>query len=167
MYLRFASVGLGLYIKGRRIKGLYVRSRKGEYIPAEARVIKKDLLEVYNPALSAPYYVAYAASDLEYGVNLFAGEYPVLSFSTEMPRRIMRKPWLDTSLNSDVTYGVLEDGSFDFFPRPIYYPISDEELCYDDFYSLTGRSLRVRGHGEYGFKVKASRFAPLDLYYYS
>ena len=32
---------------------------------------------------------------------------------------------------------------------------------------MTGRSLRVRGRGEYGFKVRASRFAPLDLYNYS
>lgn len=167
IYIRFRSVGSGLYIKGSRIKGLYVRSRKGEYTPTECRVIGKDTLEVYHPGICTPYHVAYAVSDLEYGVNLYAGEYPVLPFSTEMPHRVMRKPWLDTSIDFDVVCESLEDGAIDYYPRPIYHPLSDEELCYDSYYSLTGRSLRVRGKGEYGFKVKASHFAPLDLYNYS
>ena len=173
--LTFDNVGKGLYVDGGRIRGLYVRSDKSAYVPAKCEIVGKRVMNVWNDHLNAPKYVAYAVSSHEAATNLYAGEYPVTPFCTEFDKNgvttaiISRKPWLDMKNDSEF---VVESNFSDQYRnagcKPIYYPSDGTVICYDTFYSRSGRSLRIEGKSSvFGAYVLSKPGAALDLGNYS
>lgn len=173
--LTFENVGSGLFINGKEIKGLYVRSEKSSYVPAKCEIISKSVLNVWNDHIDDPKYVAYAVSSHEAETNLYAGEFSVAPFCTEFDKNgvtnvlIRRKPWL--SMNNDCDF-VIENTFCDALrnagSKPIYYPSDNSFVCYDKSYSISGRSLRIEGTANvYGTYVLSKTGATLDLENYS
>ena len=167
IYVKFKNTGSGLYVKGKLVRGIYIRSRNGKYTPAYCKIANKNTLEVYHPFVEKPRHVAYACSDFEYDCNLYAGEYPVVPFSSELPDNIYIKNWLNCELDSEPVYGTTPDGLIDCFRRPIFYPIGETEICFDSDYSDSARSIRMRARDEkFGVYVKSSVAHTLDMYNY-
>ena len=174
--LTFDNVGSGLYVKGQKARGLYIRSRDGAYTPAYYEIVAKNVMNVYHPYIDKPCHVAYAVSSLEPRTNLFAGEFPVTPFCTEFQDgvnntvRISAKPWLNNENDSGYV-GQVEGTYFDFFNRAIFNPIEGSGVCYDSDFAVTARSLRVYAldHNDrrFGAYILASQYATLDLENYS
>ncbi len=170
--LTFSDTGSGLYIKGRSVRGMYVCGKDGVYTPAECEIVNKSTLLVYSRGIEKPVHVAYAVSSYEVQTNLYAGEFPVAPFCTQLdakdkPIKIFLKPWLNMENDSEFICN-FSDTVRDVFRQPIYYPSERSYVCYDSDFSLTGRSLRVRGEGEsFGTYFVSRRYNDLDLYNYS
>ena len=169
IYLKFKNVGTGLYINGRKIKGLYIRSENGVYTPAQCRIESGDTLCVYHPYIKEPAYVAYAVSDFEYGANLFAGEFPIAPFATDMkffsdPISVQIKSFADMDIDSEISLESRADGKPCSFPQPVFYPTVGTDICFDSSFSRSGRSLRLRGKsGRMGVYVLSRPYHELDL----
>ena len=172
--LKFSSVGSGLEIKGRNVKCLYVRSERGVYVSAKAKIVSECELDVWHPYVENPKHVAYAVSSGEIGANLFAGEFPVAPFATEFTdeyggMKIAVKPWLSNEYDNDFIYE--EKGAQESkrsFSLPIFYPCTDSEICFDSLYQRSGRALNIWGEGDvFGAYVLVRRYRPIDLYNYS
>ena len=170
--LTFSDTGSGLYIKGRKIRGMYVCGKDGVYTPADCEIVNKSTLLVSCRGIEKPVHVAYAISSFEPQTNLYAGEFPVAPFctqlgDTEKQIKIFLKPWLNMENDSEFIYnfrGEIRDA----FRQPIYYPSNGSAICYDSDFSLTGRSLRVSGEGEnFGTYFLTKRYNDIDLYNYS
>ncbi|MHB1154319.1 MAG: hypothetical protein ACYC00_18580 [Eubacteriales bacterium] len=155
--LKFNNVGDGLRIEGKKTRGLYISSSDGIYLPAECEVIAPDTLSVSYPFMPNPEHVAYAFNSFEPGCNLFAGDYPVAPFKTDWSRfiKIEAKPWMNME-NDAVWVNAMRGDILDMFYHSIWQPCTDSEICFDNAFTLTGRSLRVySNHTEYGVSVKS------------
>ena len=167
--LTFRDVGRGLYLKDGCIKGLYVRSAKGAYIPAKCEIEGKRVLWVSADGVDRPRHVAYAVSSHETETSLMAGEFPVAPFCTEFSDdcrdvTINRKGWLDLSRDGEfVIESPFGDPYRDAGFKPFFYPCEASTLVYDSV--TTGkRGLRIMGDGaEFGAYVKSRVGAELDL----
>lgn len=167
--VKFKSVGTGLYIDGKTPRGLYIRSRSGAYTPAECVITDRNTLAVYHPDVENPWHVSYGISDFEHNLNLYAGDFPLLPFSSEigegrpMPE-IQVKNWLNFELDSEAVVDYMTDEHQECFPEPIFYPLAGSSLCFDrDFYP-DGRALRVKGDfDKKGFYILSHKFRELDL----
>ena len=173
LILKFSGVGSGLFIKGARLKGIYIRSQKSVYTPAFAEILSKNTLKVYHPYVKNPAFVAYGISSAQPCVNLFAGDYPVCPFCTEFkPGKkevfIQIKNFVDTSVDSEWICQEISDTHRIAFNRAVYKPC-EGELCFDNDFSLSGRSLRVIGEkfAPLSFSVLSSPYHELDLNNYS
>ena len=174
--LTFCNVGSGLYVKGTRAVGLYIRSKDGVYTPAYCEVVSKNVMNVYHPYIEKPCHVAYAVSSLEPKANIFAGEFPVTPFCTEFVDgvnnqvTISLKPWLNNELDSAFV-GETVGSFFDFFNRAVFNPSVGSGVCYDSDFSLSSRCLRIyaldHSSKEFGAYILASQYATLDLQNYS
>ena len=174
--LTFENVGSGLYVKGDKARGLYIRSKDGVYTPAYYEIVSKSVMNVYHPYIDRPCHVAYAVSSLEPKTNIFAGEFPVTPFCTEFVDgvdnevRISKKPWLNNE-NDGEFVGATVNTYFDFFNRAIFEPISGSGVCYDNDFAITARSLRVyaldHANEKFGAYILASQYATLDFENYS
>lgn len=170
--LTFENVGSGLYVKGEKAVGLYVRSKEGTYTPAYYEIVSKNVMNVYHPYIDKPCYVAYAVSSLEPKTNIFAGEFPVAPFCTEFADgvdntvRISLKPWLNNELDSAFV-GDTVNTYFDFFNRAIFNPSEGSGVCFDSDFALDSRALRVyaldHSQKSFGTYILASRYATLDF----
>ena len=170
--LTFDNVGSGLYVKGEKAIGLYIRSKEGVYTPAYYEIVSKNVMNVYHPYIDKPCYVAYAVSSNEPKTNIFAGEFPVTPFCTEFVDgvnhdvRISLKPWLNNELDSAFV-GEIVGTYFDFFNRAIFNPTEGSGVCYDSDFALSSRCLRVYAldHNckKFGTYIKASQYATLDF----
>ena len=172
--LTFSRVGSGLYLKDGTLRGLYLRSDKGAYVPAKCEIEGKRVLWVWAEGVCRPRHVAYAVSSHEVETTLMAGALPVAPFCTEFSETVRsvtidRKPWLSLSL----------DGDFAIAPRfaapvrdaghkPTVYPLGETALSYDPS-TLGRRGLRVEGLGEgaFGIRIPARVGAELDLQNYA
>lgn len=171
--LKFLSVGSGLYIKGNGIRGLYIRSEGSVYVSAKCKIVSENEMEVWNPYIEDPLYVAYAVSSGEVSTNLFAGEFPVAPFCTEFSDEcggveIALKPWLSNEYIHDFIYEQpMTKQRKRAFSVPIFKPCPDSEICYDTVFQRSGRSLAIFGEGEcFGAYITAKQYRPLDLYNY-
>ena len=172
IYVTFGHVGTGLFVKGRKVKCLYVRSADGVYTPAESYVADERTLCVYHPFIKAPAHVAYAVSDFEHDANLFAGEFPVTPFATDMGKEY---PLLNveiknfTNMEVDSEVGDFEaHGTTHCYRQPVFYPADGTTLVFDSDFSRSGRSLRLHGEGErFGAYVLSRKFHLLDMHNYS
>lgn len=171
--LTFSNVGSGLYIKGRNIRGMYVCGANGVYTPACAEIIAKNAMLVYAKGVEKPVHAAYAISSYEAETNLYAGEFPVTPFGTQLndrtkPLNIQLKPWLNTENDSEFICNFKEELR-DVYRQPIFHASDDCTVCFDTDYSVTGRSVRVGGKtpAKLGCYVLAHRYNALDLYNYS
>ncbi len=171
--LKFSSVGSGLYIKGNSVRGLYIRSQNSVYVSAKCKIVSDCEMDVWNPYIEKPLYVAYAVSSAEVSTNLFAGEFPVTPFCTEFTDEngnieIALKPWLSNEYIYDFIYEQpMSKQRKRAFSVPIFKPCADSEICYDSVFQLSGRSLALFGEGEsFGAYVTAKQYRPLDLYNY-
>ncbi|MBR2460075.1 MAG: hypothetical protein IKB34_02435 [Clostridia bacterium] len=171
--LTFSYVGSGLYIKGRNIRGMYVCGENGVYTPAKCDIISKNSLLVYAPGVKKPVHVAYAVSSYEVETNLFAGEFPVAPFGTQLgdtskPMNIQLKPWLNTENDSEFICN-FSATLYDVYRQPIFHASEGSTVCFDTDFSLTGRSVRVHGNtpNKLGVYVLAHRYNAIDLYNYS
>lgn len=167
--LTFSDVGSGLYINGKNIRGLYIRSKNGAYTPAMCEIISKNVMNVYHPYIDAPVHCAYAVSSFEGATNLMAGEFAVAPFCTEFKNgvkdiTISRKPWLDNEIDSVMTFNPDFIGDMDVLPRPVFYPSQSSFISYDRAFSVSGRAVCVRGEGsEYGVYIVSSQYSTLDF----
>lgn len=170
--LTFSNVGSGLYISGKHVRGLYISGKNGIYMPAECDILDRKSILVYARGISEPVNVAYAISSYEVETNLFAGEFPVAPFCTELDDRdkfisITLKPWLNTENDSEFICNFKEEYR-DVFRQPIWRPSDRSTVCFDSDFSVTGRSLRIGGDSEnFGAYIVAAAYNPLDLYNYS
>lgn len=172
--LVFENVGKGIWIKGDKARGLYIRSSRGAYVPAECEIVNKSTLLVSNPTVNTPKFVAYAVSSHEAETNLMAGEFPIAPFCTEFTERtrsvmISRKPWLDLSLDGDFA---IADDFADAYRNagvfPNYSPLAASVLCYDKVIARSARSLRIIGsESAFGAYIVARVGASLDFENYS
>ncbi len=167
--VKFKSVGSGLYIDGKTPRGLYIRSRSGAYTPAMCFIVDKNTLAVYHRGIEKPWHVSYGISDFEHNLNIYAGDFAVLPFSSEigegkpMPE-IQVKNWLNFELDSEAVVDYMTDEHQECFPEPIFYPLEGSSLCFDrDFYP-EGRALRVKGaFDRKGFYILSHKYRELDL----
>lgn len=170
--LTFSNVGDGLYIKGNKPRGLYICGKNGVYMPAECQIINENTMLVFAKGIQKPENVAYAVSSYEAETNIFAGEFPVTPFCTELENReknisICLKPWLNTQNDSEFICNFSEDYR-DCVRYPIWYAEEGCTVCFDSDFSITGRSVRVGGVDDnIGVSVYARKYNPLDLYNYS
>ena len=172
--LTFSDVGSGLSIKGKNLRGIYVCGLNGVYMPAKAEIVSKNALMVYAEGVKKPIHVAYAVSSYEAETNLYAGEFPVTPFGTQLedrskPINIQLKPWMNTELDSQFVIGKFNDTYREAFRQPIFIANDRCTVCYDPDFSLTGRSVRVSGVSadSLGCYVYARRYNALDLYNYA
>ena len=170
--LTFTNTGSGLYIKGNKVRGLYICGKNEVYVPAECRITGTNTMTVYHPFIKNPVHVAYAISSYEVETNLFAGEFPVSPFFTqsgvgENPVKIFLKPWLNTEYDSEFICNFKEERR-DVFRQPIYRPSPGSTVCFDRDFSISGRSVRVGGIGEtFGTYIISNPYNPIDLQNYS
>lgn len=170
--LTFDNAGDGLFVKGEKARGLYIRSKDGVYTPACYEIVSKNVMNVYHPYIDKPCYAAYAVSSLEPSTNIFAGEFPVTPFCTEFVDgvdnevKISLKPWLNNELDSAFVGRVINT-YFDFFNQAIFNPTEGSGVCYDSDFAVTARSLRVYSldHSikKFGAYILASQYATLDF----
>ncbi|MDF2686166.1 MAG: sialate O-acetylesterase, partial [Clostridia bacterium] len=171
LIITFKNVGEGLHCKDKdkdKIKGFYICGENNLYINADAKIIQKDKVAVFNKHLSKPLNAAYQYSSLENDGNLFGGELPVAPFATDNENiiKIELKPWLDLTKQAVWVFNCHEDIN-DMFYRPIWHPAKESEICYDDAFSETGKSLRILGDGQViGAYVKSYNYNALDLQNY-
>ena len=171
--LTFSEVGSGLFLKGKNIRGLYIRSENGVYTPAFSKIISERELDVWHPYIKNPIHAAYAISSGETETNLFAGDFPVSPFCTEFTDeytdiQIGVKPWLSNEYIHDFIYEQPitpeRKRSFSF---PIFMPLPCSEICYDTIYARSGRSVCIFGEDEcFGAYITAKQYRPIDLYNY-
>ncbi len=168
--LTFSNVGSGLYIKGSRPRGLYICGSNGVYTPAYCEIVSRSVMNVYHPYIEKPIHVAYAIASYEVETNLFAGEFPVAPFGTQMdpgdPRlTVFLKPWLNNENDSEFIPEQLPK----FFRQPIYRPSENSFVCFDSDFSVTGRSIRVQRELEkpFGAYILPKLYSDIDIYNYS
>ena len=168
--LTFENVGSGLFVNGKNVKGMYVRSKNGAYTPAKCEIISKNVMLVYHPYIDKPVHCAYAVSSYETATNLMAGEFSVAPFCTEFDDPVTNvtisiKPWLNTENDSELVFRFpFNDTRRDVFVHPIFNPSADSYVCYDKVYSLSGRSVRISGDSNvFGAYLKAEQYTTLDL----
>ncbi|MBQ9115978.1 MAG: hypothetical protein IJY04_03055 [Clostridia bacterium] len=172
--LTFSNTGSGLYIKDKKnVRGMYICGTNGVYTPAKCEILNRSTISVYAPGVEKPVHVAYAISSYEAETNLYAGEFPVAPFGTQLsdttkPINIQLKPWLNTENDSEFICNFTE-ALRDVYRQPIFHASESSTVCFDTDFSLTGRSLRVRGAtpAKLGAYVLAHRYNALDLYNYS
>lgn len=170
--LTFENVGSGLYVKGEKARGLYVRSKEGVYTPAYYEIVAKNVMYVYHPYIDKPCHVAYAVSSLEPKTNIFAGEFPVTPFCTEFVDgvnntvRISKKPWLNNENDGEFS-GRVCDTYFDFFNTAIFNPSYGSGVCYDSDFAVTARSVRIyaldHSNKKFGAYIRAGQYEVLDF----
>jgi hypothetical protein len=172
LIITFKNVGEGLHINSindkAKIKGFHISGRNNLYVTADAEIIAKDKVAVFNRHLSDPLHAAYQYSSLQNNGNLFGGELPVAPFATDTanPVKIELKPWLDLTKQAVWEFNCHDDIN-DMFYRPVWHPAKESEICYDDAFSETGKSLRILGDGQIiGAYVKSYRYNALDLQNY-
>ena len=172
VYVTFGYVGTGLFVKGRKVRCLYIRSAEGVYTPAESYIVDEKTLCVYHQFIKEPAHVAYAVSDFEHDANLFAGEFPVTPFATDMGKEYPRlnieiKNFTNMEIDSEV--GDFENhGTTHCYRQPVFYPANGTTLTFDGDFSRSGRSLRLHGEGNrFGAYVLSRKFHLLDMQNYS
>ena len=172
LVLRFGSVGSGLFIRGDRVKCLYVSDAAGRYFPADAVVTAPDTLTVESESVTDPCAAAYDIQSMEIGANLFAGEYAVLPFFTgdKWPEHIEAYPWYDTATAAIWVRGeVLEDYQ-DVFYRPLWQPLPESAVCPDTAFRRPDETASLRiiaeGDGDFGCYVRSYPYNRLDLQRY-
>ncbi|MCM4156948.1 sialate O-acetylesterase [Gramella sp. AN32] len=91
----FSEAGSGLMVGHKHLldeavtvneplKWFEILGQNGEWIPAEAKIISKNIIEVWNSSVSDPVHVRYAWSGNPQGANLYNKEgLPAAVFSTE------------------------------------------------------------------------------------
>ena len=81
--LRFHHADNGLVCKGKTPEGLAIAGEDGVFVPAKARIIQGNMLEVYSPKVKHPVAVRYCFDDATVG-NLFnADGLPMAPFRTD------------------------------------------------------------------------------------
>lgn len=81
--LRFHHADSGLVCKGKTPEGLAIAGEDGVFVPAKARIIQGNMLEVYSPKVKHPVAVRYCFDDATVG-NLFnADGLPMAPFRTD------------------------------------------------------------------------------------
>lgn len=81
--IQLSNAGKGLYVKGGKIKGLYIAGKDSIYYPAEAK-LAPGIITVYNKKISEPAFVKYGFNNTQMG-NLFNKEnMPVAPFKIEV-----------------------------------------------------------------------------------
>ena len=168
--LTFEDVGSGLYINGKNVKGMYIRSKNGAYTPAKCEIVAKNVMLVYHPYIDKPVHCAYAVSSYETATNLMAGEFAVAPFCTEFDNpvtnvNISLKPWLDTENDGELMFcAPFNDNKRDVFVQPTFRPSNGSYVCRDKVYTLSGTSVRICGDGNvYGAYIKAEQYVTLDF----
>ncbi len=167
LMLRFASVGDGLWVKGGRLRGLYVAGADGKYLPADGEITAPDTLRVTHPAIPKPREALYSCLAADVEATLMGGGMGVFPFFTAEKAtwgeiRVQARPFSDLSLDGDFVYR----SGIDAYPRAIYEAMPGSGFCYDSFYSVTGRSLRVYAKGavkHFGIETAPRAGAALDL----
>lgn len=171
VYVTFKNVGTGLHIEGRKLRGIYIRSKEGIYTPAESYIVDKKTLCVYHPFIEKPAHVAYAASDFEHATNLYAGEFPVTPFATDMNvgdplLNIEIKSFTNMDIDGEIVYEQYgAEKKYDhMYRQPIFYPAKGTTCVYDTDFSRSGRSLRLKGEtNRFGAYVLSRKYHRLDL----
>jgi sialate O-acetylesterase len=81
--IQLSNAGKGFYVKGGKIKGLYIAGKDSIYYPAEAK-LAPGIITVYNKKISEPAFVKYGFNNTQMG-NLFNKEnMPVAPFKIEV-----------------------------------------------------------------------------------
>ena len=177
LILKFADVGCGLYIKDGHIDGLYIAGENRHYLPAECEILSADSMAVWHPYLENPVHAAYDISSFTCGANLWAGEYPVAPFATDIKNKellhLEALPFLNPDLVSvwetrmNPTQVPLEVYYF-----PIWKALPESEVCQDNaFVEITegyAHSIRISGNrNPIGAYVSATEYHLLNLQKYS
>ena len=172
--LTFANVGSGLFVNGKNVRGMYIRSKNGAYTPAVCEIVAKNVLLVSHPYIDKPVHCAYAVSSYETATNLMAGEFAVDPFCTEFDNPVTNvtvsvKPWLNNENDSELVFRLpFTDVRRDVFSQPIFNPSAASYVCYDSIYSLSGRSVKISGDGNvFGAYLKAEQYTTLDFENYN
>lgn len=174
MTLKFASVGNGLYVGDknpkRRAHCLYAAGEDNLYLPAEYRIISSDTLEVWCDGIDEIKNVCYAFQSLDIKCNIFAGEYPVAPFATDMKTllTIETHRWYDSSESLCWTNHIHDD-VLDMFYHPMWKPLENSEVCHDTAFCFdTTASVRVCSDEKtFGCYLSSSPYNRLDLFNYT
>lgn len=174
MVLRFENVGTGLFIGDknpkRRARCLYAAGEDDIYLPAECKIISNDTLEVWCDGLDSIKNVCYSYQSFDVKSNIFAGDFPVMPFSTEKRKRISfdLHLWYDSSVELCWVPNLYSD-VLDVFYHPIWHPLEGSEVCHDTAFTKdTTASVRVSSDtNTYGCYIKSYAYNKLDLYKYN
>lgn len=96
IYVTFRNIGDGLKQNGTNLKGFSICGTDGIYVKADAEIISKDTVKIWNDSISSPCSAAYAYSLNNEKANLYAshGNIPVLPVSPFVTdRSIGSKYW--------------------------------------------------------------------------
>lgn len=162
MRLKFINIGSGLRLPEEcDLHGMYIAGDDGIYLPAEAKIVSDDTLDIWNDEISSPKNAAYAVQSLDINPNLFAGDFPAAPFYTdkEKPVSFESRPWYDATVNS-VFEGNYQDSMF----HPLWNPAGETEICHDSAFTLEKGSIRAMGiGGNFGFFIKKAPYSMLDF----
>ena len=164
--IRFDTDGEKLYHTGDRLKGFFIASKNGVYVPADAEIISGTAVRVSAEHIGSPAAVCYQMSDLQNDGNLFCGNLPVAPFATERDKPVFApiKPWLFTDCDSQ--FMLINGGpNANAFCYPVRFPNPGTSLCYDPAYHAV--RLLSDDAKSCGFYVKAEKAMPLDLHRYA
>ncbi len=177
MILKFADVGCGLSVKDGHIDGLFIAGEDKHYMPAECEILTADTMAVWHPYLENPVHAAYDISSFACGANLWAGDYPVAPFATDIKSkqliRLESMPFLNPDLVSVwETRMNPSQQPLEVYYFPIWKAMPECEVCQDNaFVEITegySHSVRISGNrNPIGAYVSATEYHLLNLQKYS
>lgn len=130
----------------RPVHTLYVAGKDHKYLPAEARVIGKNVLEVRCDGMKSPKYAVYNMQSMEPFADLFCGEYPVTPFRNDDVQwlDIQARPWYDMNNTCQWADKMTAATEYDMFNRPVWHAAEGCEVCADPSFRFeTDKSLRI------------------------
>ena len=144
--LRFDTHGFPLTAQGE-IRNFSVADERGVYLPAKARIVSDDTVELTQREIAHPTRAMYQYLEPEIGGNLCCGGLPVAPVLTfEEPLRPMPvRPWLDLARDSAWVIAKAEVRGepeewiiLDAYDHAVWSPEAGCELCRDHGFGTDG-----------------------------
>lgn len=168
--LHFASVGSGLKVgsgdENSSLRCLYVSGGDGIYLPAEYEIISDRVIDVWSDEISVIENACFAFQSLDIKCNLFAGDYPVFPFATDMVNEIHLEQhrFYDTSDNIVLSHKC-HDPVWDLFYHPMWKGYGETDVCVDKAFRHSAEaSIRVSAdEKKFGCYTRSYPYNRLDL----
>lgn len=149
LIISFSDTGKGLCTKNNdKVRGFWICGENRIYVPADAKIISPDAIELQNEFIENPQYAAYHYPSLDFEGNVYSIDgLPLAPFATDKTGevRISAKPWLNLNRQRMWVHEYLTDEFYDVFYHPVWHAVEGSLFCTDDIFTLSGTSLRIFG----------------------
>ncbi len=147
---------------------LYIAGEDNIYLPAEYKIISNDTIEIWCDEIKEPKNACYAFQSFDVKCNIFAGEYLLAPFSTDIETLIE----VEAHRWYDAAESVIWVEEVTAFFHPLWKPLGNSEVCHDTAFCRDSvASVRVcadidstNDPHEYGAYITSHSFNKLDLY---